>query len=121
VVGGPYQAGKLAFEAPDAGSAVSVLTPWGPLEATLGPQLAVSVPDAGRLAGAPVLDASGAVFALMGEGARAMAVGPAVDLLRASLPGPRADGARWRNLGISGAFFLGLAVWWVYRSRAPRY
>ena|SRR5256885_9408573 len=108
----------------DAGSEIVVITPdpWtetaGTITSVSEHELSLSLPDAGLRPGSPVLDdTGGAVGMLLGPG-RALRT----DVILERIEEARSPTVgRIRNLGISAAFFLGLAVWWVYRFRARRY
>ncbi len=91
------------------------------------PLLQLNLPSAGGASGGPIVDEDGQVVGVVRAG-----FGMASDFLLAIPSKAVADrlaiaknshlgsvGApRWRNLGISVAFFLGLIGWWMYRSRA---
>jgi hypothetical protein len=82
----------------------------------------VTVADAGALAGAAVVDETGRVWGLMRDERHAVSASVLGEILDTiDKPAEKKDFARWRNLGISAAFFLGLCVWWVYRSKRLRY
>jgi S1-C subfamily serine protease len=100
------------------------------LEADKLPLVQFTLSSAGGASGGPIVNQHGAVIAIvrsgLGHAGMIMFGIPAKALIerltrskvaRVESVGP----PRWRNLGISAAFFLGLSVWWVYRSRARRY
>lgn len=100
-------------------------------EADKLPVVQFSLATAGGASGGAVVNEAGAVIAVvrsnMGRGGSVITFGiPAkavVERLTASKVAElkQAGPPRWRNLGISAVFFLGLSVWWVYRSKRRRY
>ncbi len=84
------------------------------ITAVRGDELSI---DAGTLVGAPVVDESGEVIAVLRGPGQALAAGAIV----AALAPPAPSDGRVRNLGISLAFFLGLMGWWRYRLKGRRY
>lgn len=95
------------------------------------PLVQFTLSTAGGASGGAIVNEHGAVIALvrsnMGRGGSTITFGiPAkaiFDRITASKVATVKDAGppKWRNLGISAVFFLGLTVWWVYRSRARRY
>jgi len=110
----------------DAGTALRVLTAGSSWEAVVigasGAVLELSIPDAGAVEGGALLDETGRLWGVVRDGRSAVTSVAARDAIEALVnPQKKAASARWRNLGISAAFFLGLSVWWVYRSKRRRY
>lgn len=117
---------ELQTGTPDAGVRLRVVTGDAEYEATVVAVTAVAlelaIADAGVVAGAPLVDAEDRVWGLVRDEHRAVtsqALLEVIDTIRNRQKAP--ESTRWRNLGISAAFFLGLTVWWVYRSKRRRY
>lgn len=94
------------------------------------PVVQFTLSSAGGASGGPIVNQHGAVIAIVRSGlghAGSIIFGvpskAIIDRIEKSKIAEvkEAGPPRWRNLGISAVFFLGLAVWWVYRSRARRY
>jgi hypothetical protein len=111
---------------PDAGSALTVVTPDGRYDAlAMAPipgGFGITIADAGVVEGAAIVDEAGRVRGLVRNDHEATSAAELVRIMDSlKAPDRGRDFARWRNLGISAVFFLGLCVWWVYRSKRLRY
>ncbi len=91
------------------------------------PLVQFTLSSAGGASGGPVVNEHGAVIAIVRSGlgrvSSIMFGVPAKAIIerieRSNVSQVQHAGPpRWRNLGISAAFFLSLAVWWVYRTRS---
>jgi hypothetical protein len=110
----------------DAGTRLRALTGDAEYEVTVvavkGTELELSMADAGVVAGAALVDEADRVWGLVRDEHHAVSSAAVREVLEeAQNPQKGRAAARWRNLGISAAFFLGLSVWWVYRSKRRRY
>jgi hypothetical protein len=116
--GGTVQVIDLLHDDPERDVALVQLDGrlWRPARFLAGGAIGPAGPQ-----GAPLLDGEGRVTAMSRLGAPPLPAAELVALLEPSDPPGRLTGERVRNLSISAAFFLGLAGWWVYRSRARRY
>ncbi|MBK7863870.1 MAG: hypothetical protein IPJ65_35740 [Archangiaceae bacterium] len=118
---------RFSARLPDAGMQLTALTgdaawPARVLSAS-GTTLTLDLADAGPVGGAALVDADGTVWGLARDARTGISSTALTSLLEALSQPPKGQlgATRLRNLGISAAFFLGLSVWWVYRSRARRY
>lgn len=126
-----FAEGVVAAYRPE-GMPKELLAEWGDdaKPADRLPVVQFTLSSAGGASGGPIVNERGAVIAILRSGmghmgsitfgvpARAI-----VDRVTQSKVAALQEVGppRLRNLGISAAFFLGLSVWWVYRSRARRY
>lgn len=116
------QTAVLSPTAPDAGARLFVLTGTETYEAVVvaveGSRIELTVADAGMVAGAALVDERGVVYGMLRDDKQAVSAEVLASVLNVvEAPRERQSSSRWRNLGISAAFFLGLSVWWVYRSK----
>jgi len=125
LVEGDLEPARLSAGVPDAGTHLTVWTGSKSYEAIAGAAssgvYAIEVPDAGEVRGAALLDEGGTVWGVVRDDRTAFSPAMLADVLDAFLGRSRPADHRYRNLGISAAFFLGLSVWWVYRSKRSRY
>ncbi len=123
---GDVEHATLDPQMPDAGAALTVVTGDGRYDALAMSPIAggfgITIADAGVVEGAAIVDEAGRVRGLVRNDHEAMSAAELQRIMESlKAPEGRRDFARWRNLGISAVFFLGLCVWWVYRSKRLRY